>query len=74
MRDPADRREHLGAGVGAGGGHLRALVPEEQRPGLVQVGDLREPEAELLEGAVRAHIDKSFRRIGASGARTPVRG
>ena len=73
VRDPADGREHLGPRVGAGRRHLRALIPEEQAARLVEIGDLRQAEAELLEGPVGAHIEKSLRRTAAWGDRTPVR-
>src|SRR4029450_4495439 len=56
VSDLGERRLGLGARLGPGGGHHRALVPAEQLRGAAQVVDLAEAVAKLLEGA---HVQES---------------
>ena len=49
VRDPADRRELLGANCGPAPRHHHLLVPRQQRHRLAEVADLLQPPLQLLE-------------------------
>ena len=54
--DAAERCERLGAGLGPERRHRHALLPAEHACSPAEIGDLREPLAQVLRSAVRSSI------------------